>query len=103
MSEQQADIEQLRALNEALTELTTYVTALRDGAGGFAYMLPAEWQGPAMTQFLAAFELWSTTAEGLRAQTEGLQQQAEASHDAYKGTVEALDTSWQQIRSGMGA
>jgi hypothetical protein len=50
MSEQQVDTDALRSLTETLTSLVEYTGALRDGAGGFAYMLPSEWQGPAMTQ-----------------------------------------------------
>lgn len=103
MSEQQVDTDALRSLTETLTSLVEYTGALRDGAGGFAYMLPSEWQGPAMTQFLSTFELWSTGAETLRLQTEQLQKLAAAALAAYESSITGLDTSWSQVRSGLGA
>ncbi|GMA27244.1 hypothetical protein [Arenivirga flava] len=103
MSEQAVDTVALRAMADALTELTTYAGMLRDGASSFAHMLPAEWQGPAMTQFLATFQTWSVSAEGLRAQTESLQQLAAAVVTAYEGASEQLDTTWSQVASGLQA
>lgn len=103
MAEQKVDIEALRSLNETLTSLITYTGALREGAGGFAYMLPAEWQGPAMTQFLSTFEMWAVNAETLRLQTEQLQKLAEAALTAYESTIDDVDDSWSKIRSGLGA
>ena len=103
MSEQQVDPAQLRSLAEALTQLTGYAEALRSGAGGFAYMLPAEWQGPASQQFLATFELWALSAGALRDQTDGLQKLAAGSLNAYELTIDGLTETWQSLRSGMGA
>ncbi len=103
MSEQKVDTDQLRALTETLQGLVEYTAALRDGSAGFAYMLPAEWQGPAFSQFIAAFDLWATTAESLRAQAESLKGRAEASLTAYETTISELDSQWSTIRSGLGA
>jgi uncharacterized protein YukE len=101
MSEQRVDTEALRSLTEQLTALVGYTEALRSSAGGFAYMLPAEWQGPASQQFLATFELWAMSAAALRDQTEALQQLAGASLQAYEGTITALDETWAQLQGSL--
>jgi uncharacterized protein YukE len=103
MPEQKVDTDQLRALTETLQGLIDYTAALRDGSAGFAYMLPAEWQGPAFAQFLAAFELWSTTAESLRQQAESLRGLSQSALSAYETTISELDSQWSSIRSGLGA
>ncbi|MFT4281675.1 WXG100 family type VII secretion target [Microbacterium sp.] len=102
MGQQKADTADLQALAEALGELVNYCTALKQGASGFAYMLPAEWQGPAMANFLAMFEKWQLGAEALTTAAEGLQDQVDGARQAYEQTIESLDSAWNQIRSSLG-
>lgn len=64
-------------------------------------MLPAEWQGPAMANFLSMFEKWQLGAEALTLAAEGLQAQVEAARESYDGTISALDTAWNQIASSL--
>ena len=103
MSEQQADTADLKALADMLGELVTYCTALKQGASGFAYMLPAEWQGPAMTNFLSMFEKWQIGAEAMSQAAEGLQDQVDGAHKAYTKTIESLDESWSKLAAGLSA
>lgn len=103
MSEQQADTADLKALADMLGELVTYCTALKQGASGFAYMLPAEWQGPAMTNFLAMFEKWQLGAEAMSQAAEGLQDQVDGAHKAYTETIESLDESWSKLATSLSA
>ncbi|QAY73146.1 hypothetical protein ET445_07080 [Agromyces protaetiae] len=102
MTEQQADTTDLKALADMLGELVTYCTALKQGASGFAYMLPNEWQGPAMANFLGMFEKWQLGAEAMTQAAEGLQDQVEGAHQAYTQTIESLDASWSKISAGLG-
>lgn len=102
MAQQKADTADLKALAEAMGELVNYCDALRQGASGFAYMLPAEWQGPAMANFLALFERWQLGAEALTLAAEGLQDQVDSARQAYEMTIESLDTSWNQIEAALG-
>lgn len=101
MADQKADTADLQALADALGELVNYCTALKQGAGGFAYMLPAEWQGPAMANFISLFEKWAIGAEALTLAAEGLQDQVDGARQAYEMTFEALDTSWNTIKSSL--
>lgn len=103
MTEQAADIAALRSLTESLTSMVEYSDALRAGASAFAYMLPAEWQGPAFTQFLVVFETWAARAQILTEQTAGLQAHAAAVLAAYEQGTETLDTQWSSYRSQMSA
>lgn len=101
MAEQQADTADLKALADMLGELVTYCSALKQGASGFAYMLPAEWQGPAMANFLGMFEKWQLGAEAMTQAAEALQDQVEGAHQAYTETIESLDTAWSDLQSGL--
>lgn len=102
MGAQKADTADLQALIDSLGELVTYCTALRQGAGGFAYMLPAEWQGPAMSNFLSMFEKWALGADALTTAAGALQDQVEGAKKAYELTIESLDSSWSSMRSALG-
>lgn len=101
MSEQQVDLASLQQLVTQMETLVTYCEALRQGAGGFAYMLPADWQGPAMVTFLSSFEAWSVGAQGLRDSAQGLHELAAAVHSAYSTTVESLDTAWSDTLASL--
>lgn len=101
MAEQQADVAELQALAQAMNELMGYCSALKQGASGFAYMLPAEWQGPAMQAFLGSFSAWAVGASALEQAAANLQEQAQTSHDAYAKTIEKLDTSWSKLQSNL--
>ncbi len=103
MSEQVADTDALRAMNEALTEMISYADALRAGASVFAYMLPAEWQGSAFTRFLTTFEAWATSASALADETSQLQAHAEHVLTAYESGIEQLDGLWSTYRAQIGA
>lgn len=102
MSEQRVDTAQLGELASSLQELISYSAALRDTSAAFAYMLPADWVGPASAQFLGAFETWAVSAEGLRAQTEQLQLLVAAVRTAYDTTSTELDSSWSSALSQLG-
>ncbi|MEV1131384.1 hypothetical protein [Agromyces sp. NPDC049794] len=102
MAEQQADTAELRALVQTMTELMGYCSALKQGASGFAYMLPAEWQGPAMQAFLGSFAAWAAGATALEGTAEALQKQAQASFNSYTKTIEDLNTAWSKIESNLG-
>ncbi len=103
MSEQAADVAALQSMNESLTSMIEYADALRAGASAFAYMLPAEWQGPAFSRFLVAFETWSAGAQSLTEETAQLQAHAAAVLSAYEQGIETLDSQWSTYRSQMGA
>ena len=103
MSEQAADIQALTSMNEALTSMIEYADALRAGASAFAYMLPAEWQGPAFSRFLIAFEAWSAGAQSLTEETAQLQAHAQAVLTAYEQGTDLLDTQWSTYRSQLSA
>jgi uncharacterized protein YukE len=101
MAEQKVDTDALRTMTETLQTLIDYTQDLRDASQGFAYSLPAEWQGPAMARFIASFETWAVTAEGLRQQSEMLKTQADAALAAYEATIDATKTSWSEIQSSL--
>lgn len=101
MAEQQATVSELNSLIQTMEQMVSYCDALRQGAGGFAYMLPNEWQGPAMSAFLGQFEAWAVGAQGMRVAAEGLQQQAKASHDAYDQTITKLDETWSTLQANL--
>ncbi|MCM3655664.1 WXG100 family type VII secretion target [Agromyces mediolanus] len=101
MSEQQADTTELKALADMLGELVTYCSALKQGASGFAYMLPAEWQGPAMANFIGMFEKWQLGAEAMTQAAEGLQDQVSGAHQAYTETIDTLDGAWSNLANGL--
>ncbi|MGX9347079.1 hypothetical protein [Microbacterium sp. KNMS] len=102
MTDQQADPAELKALEQAMTELVGYCDALRSGASGFAYMLPNEWQGPAMQAFLGAFNSWALGAEAMRLSAEGLQKQAHAAQVAYETSVDAMEDYWSTLAAALG-
>ncbi len=101
MAEQQADTTELKALADTLGELVAYCTALKQGASGFAYMLPAEWQGPAMANFLGMFEKWQLGAEAMSQAAEGLQDQVAGAHTAYETTITSLDDAWAKLAAAL--
>lgn len=101
MAEQQADTADLKALADTLGELVSYCTALKQGASGFAYMLPAEWQGPAMSNFLGMFEKWQLGAEAMAQAAEGLQDQVSGAHTAYEQTITSLDEAWGKLAEAL--
>lgn len=102
MAEQQADVSELQALMQTMSELVSYCSALKQGASGFAYMLPNEWQGPAMQAFLGSFEAWAVGATTLEGVAESLRAQVETSHNSYSKTIEQLTTSWSSIEAELG-
>jgi uncharacterized protein YukE len=101
MAEQQADTADLKALADTLGELVAYCSALKQGASGFAYMLPAEWQGPAMSNFLGMFEKWQLGAEAMTQAAEGLQDQVAGAHTAYEKTITSLDDAWAKLSAAL--
>lgn len=101
MAEQQADTAELKALADTLGELVNYCSALKQGAAGFAYMLPAEWQGPAMANFLGMFEKWQLGAEAMTLAAEGLQDQVSGAHTAYTETIQSLDEAWSKLAAAL--
>lgn len=103
MSEQAADIAALRSLNESLTAMIAYADALRAGSAAFAYMLPAEWQGPAFSRFLVTFETWAATAQALTEETTQLQGHAAKVLAAYEQGIDVLDSQWSSYRSQLNA
>ena len=102
MSEQQADTNELRQLVQTMNELVNYCSTLKEGASGFAYMLPAEWQGPAMQAFLGSFAAWAVGAAALQDVAESLHDQVQVAHDAYSQTIDDLDSSWAKIQANLG-
>ncbi len=102
MSEQQADTNDLLALSTMMGDLTEYCSALRQGAVNFAYILPADWKGPAFGAFIALFEQWSAGAEALTNGASDLHQLAERSYQVYSATIEGLDTEWNKFESSLG-
>ncbi|GAA4771518.1 WXG100 family type VII secretion target [Microbacterium gilvum] len=103
MTDQQADVAELQALEQAMTALVGYCDALRSGASGFAYMLPNDWQGPAMQAFLGAFNAWALGAEAMRMSAEGLQQQVHSAKTSYEGAIASLDQYATAIEQAMSA
>lgn len=103
MSDQTADTDALRTLNESLTELIGYCDALRAGSAAFAYMLPAEWQGPAFSRFLVAFETWAASAAALTEETTQLQGHAAHVLASYESGIAELDGIWSSYRSQLSA
>jgi uncharacterized protein YukE len=103
VTQQQVDITALRGLVEQLESLIDYTESLKTGASGFAYMLPAEWQGPAMSEFLGSFQTWEAGAATLTEQARDMHSVAKAALDAYEKAVESLDTSWSKFQSAVGA
>jgi uncharacterized protein YukE len=102
MSSQQADVNDLQTLSSLMSDLTNYCDSLRQGAVGFAYMLPGEWKGPAFGAFIALFEQWSAGAEGLTNGASDLHQLAERSHQVYSATIEGLDVEWNKYKNSLG-
>lgn len=103
MNEQAADVAALRSLNESLVSMIEYADALRAGATAFAFMLPAEWQGPAFSRFLLTFETWSAGAQSLTEESAQLQAHAQAVLTAYEQGLGELDTMWSKYRGQLGA
>ncbi|WP_206448259.1 hypothetical protein [Agrococcus sp. KRD186] len=101
MAEQQATVSELNSLIQTMEQMISYCDALKQGAGGFAYMLPNEWQGPAMNAFLGQFETWAAGAQGMRMAAEALKGQAKTSHDAYDQTINQLNESWSTLQTNL--
>ena len=102
MAELKAIPTELRSLVDSLQSLQEYCNNLKDGAQGFAHMLPAEWQGPAMNAFLAAFAAWEAGATALTEGAGSLREQAKVAADSYQSTSETLTTSWSTFRGQLG-
>ncbi|WP_394160560.1 WXG100 family type VII secretion target [Galactobacter valiniphilus] len=102
MSEVTSVPAELGSLVESIKQLGEYCTALKDGAGGFAYMLPNEWQGPAMGAFIGAFAAWETGARELIQSAADLFEQADLAKKTYESTGEALTTAWNDFSSQLG-
>ena len=100
---QVANVADLRSLNESLTEMIGYCDALRASAAAFAYMLPAEWQGPAFSRFIMTFETWAASAATLTESTADLQAHAQAVLTAYEDGISELDQIWSTYRSQINA
>lgn len=98
MSEQQADTTTLQQLVDQMQSLTEYCDALKQGASTFAYMLPNEWQGPAMAAFLGSFEQWSAQASAMTTAAQALHERATVAHTAYESAIESLDTQWKDFK-----
>lgn len=103
MSEQAADIAALRSLSESLDSMVGYADALRAGATAFAYMLPAEWQGPAFSRFLVTFETWAASAQSLVEETSQLQAHSATVLQAYEQGTAELSAQWSSYRGQIGA
>lgn len=99
---QQADIAALQHLATTMGQLKTYCTTLKDSSHGFAYMLPADWQGPAHTAFLGSFVTWEAMAAELITGADQLEKLATAIHKAYDSGTTDLDTTWSQIEGQLG-
>jgi hypothetical protein len=102
MGAQQAETTDLLALSNMMSDLTSYCAALRQGAVNFAYILPAEWHGPAFGAFITLFEQWSAGAEALTNGASDLHLLADRSYQVYTGTIEALDTEWTKYQNSLG-
>lgn len=102
MAEQRADTTELANLKQTMQSLAEYCSALRAGAGGFAYMLPNDWQGPASQRFMAQFEAWAVGAESMRQMAESLKAQAAAAEAAYTSAIDSEDQRWDQISANLG-
>ncbi|WP_127794262.1 hypothetical protein [Agromyces sp. LHK192] len=101
MPEQQADVAELAQLVAAMGELKNYCDALRQGATVFAYMLPNEWQGPAMSAFIGNFEAWAVSAGAMYDSATQLEAHAKAVDTAYDTAITNLDTMWNSIKSSI--
>lgn len=102
MTDQQADIDGLKNLADTMGQLKSYCETLKDSSHGFAYMLPADWQGPAHTAFLASFVTWEAMAEELITAAGELEKFATAVHKAYDQGTNDLDSTWSEIQSSLG-
>ena len=102
MSEQQAETTDLRRLVETMQSLAEYCEALRNAAGGFAYMLPADWQGQASQTFIAMFEQWARGADALTEGARTMHGLAERSYLAYTGAEDFLATEWTKFEGALG-
>lgn len=103
MSEIEVDTVALRGLTEELASLVQYCAALRAGAGGFAYMLPADWQGPAMANFINAFEAWAASANTMTEIAGGLRDHAGGVLSAYESAVTFADGTWQGVSTQLSS
>ena len=101
MPEQQADVAELAQLVAAMGELKNYCDALRQGASVFAYMLPNEWQGPAMGAFLGNFEAWAASASAMHTSATQLEAQSKVVQAAYDTAITNLDTMWNSLKSSI--
>jgi uncharacterized protein YukE len=101
VSELEVDTDALRGLSENLQTLVTYCDALTSGASGVAYMLPNNWQGPAMSAFLGSFEAWATSAATLAVSATALHELAAAALAAYEGAVTYTDGVWTQASTAL--
>jgi uncharacterized protein YukE len=98
VSDQQADMESLRHLVDSMQRLHDYCALLQQGATTFAYILPNEWQGPAMSAFIASFEQWNAGAGALTSSAGDLHERAHAIEATYQATIDALDQSWSKFQ-----
>ena len=103
MAEIEVDTVALRGLTEELASLVEYCTALRAGAGGFAYMLPADWQGPALANFINTFEAWATSANAMTEYATGLRDHAAGVLSAYEGAISHADGTWQGVTTQLSS
>ncbi|WP_430591641.1 hypothetical protein [Humidisolicoccus flavus] len=102
MAEQKADTTELQGFEDTLAGLVQYCDALRTSSAGFAYMLPNDWQGPALSAFISNFSSWETTASALSLQAESLRAQVETAKATYEAASSALDTQWNTTLGEMG-
>ena len=103
MSEFEVNTVSLRGLTEELSSLVEYCTALRAGASGFAYMLPADWQGLAMANFINTFEAWAVAANTMTETATGLRDHAAGVLAAYEAAVAHADGTWQSVEQQLSA
>ena len=102
MSEQQAEINDLRRLADTMQTLTEYTQSLRNAAAAFAYMLPGDWKGQASQSFIALFEQWAAGADGLVEGAGTMHGLAERSHAAYVGAEQFLTEQWTTFDNALG-
>ena len=102
MSEQQADINDLRRLADTMQSLTEYTQSLRNAAAAFAYMLPGDWQGQASQSFIGLFEQWAAGADGLVEGARTMHGLAERSHGAYVAAEGFLTEQWTNFEGALG-
>lgn len=95
MSTHEHDTAELRALADALQQLSDFTALLEAHAQGAAHALTGSWRGVASGEFINLVSLWSAGASTLRLGASDLAEWVSGAAVVYDSAQEQAEKIWQ--------